>query len=1081
MSASSSARTKVARVGIAPRRTDTGPGEIPLYFSNKGLFSDTYLLHHLPEEKSDPFILQHWETEPLPSFSEAYEWMLSTWNELKEILPTLSEAQLEERWVRPVLKKLSWEWEVQDRLKKRGKTQIPDYSLFKDLDAYKKSKAAKTDDAYFSQVLAVADAKAMGISLDGTSRSNQNPSYQIIRYLEDTGKSWGILTDGLYWRLYSTRSDSRFTTYYEVNIESLLAKRDDERFKYFFNFFRKDAFIPNPASDQSFLDVVFEGGEQYAKQVETRLKDRAFHLVEQLCTGFAASTKAKTREQLDEVYSHSLYFVFRLMFVLNCEAKGLLRVDKQSDYYSYSLRSLCVRLKEEFEAGRGWSEQPRTYNYIQDLFRLLRDGDNKIGIHGFGNEIFSSGDPAFYDRHKIPDSILNNVLVELSCAYDEEGTLKFIDYKRLSADHLGSLFEGLLEFEPTFASEKLVNVNGSIKPWKEATEKQRIKFKDFVISSGQLYLSSDSTERKKLGAYYTPDYVVDYIVRQALETQVKGLSAKEILKLRVIDPAMGSGHFLLGAVRFLEEETLDRMYANGESDSGIDPQEIRWQILHSCIYGVDINPLAVELAKFSLWMYTARTGFQLELLSDQLKCGNSLVGNDIKECYPKIKLEENDLAKIRPFVWESEYSDIFGGKDPGFDAVFGNPPYVSMLSLDKQQHPRIKPYWKDKFASAAGAYDIYILFVELALKLVKKEQLVSFILPNKFLAAEYAIEFRKMILERSHFVSLLDLSKTKVWDVSVYPVIMTLRNSLKEAKDDLIVSTMEGEQRSLKKIASVPQTHLRKTPDLIWSFITQPGVEILLKVIDHSVPLEQVAEVCGASTVAEGSDYPKLVVNSGPENSTTARFVVSGTVFRYRTTWSREPVQFTGKKYSKPVIQLKAPMPKRRREQAKQAKLVMCKVALSPRSYIDLKGEYVGAYTTYIFADKLPLGYLAAVINSKLMAFVFRTLYDSLAMGGGYLRFQPPQMRRLPMPVEKDEKALKKIAEKLDKLALKLQVELNKDVSKEWSNSSENEINDYIYELFSLNKKEIQLVENWFDENLRKQDDTEAPLDEEAA
>ena len=126
MSASSATRTKQVTGTISPKTTETAPGELPLYFNNRGLFSDTYLQHHLPEEKTDSFILQNWETEPLPAFSEAYEWMLSTWNELRDILPTLSEAQLEERWVRPILRKLSWEWEVQDRLKKRGKTQIPD-------------------------------------------------------------------------------------------------------------------------------------------------------------------------------------------------------------------------------------------------------------------------------------------------------------------------------------------------------------------------------------------------------------------------------------------------------------------------------------------------------------------------------------------------------------------------------------------------------------------------------------------------------------------------------------------------------------------------------------------------------------------------------------------------------------------------------------------------------------------------------------------------------------------------------------------------------------------------------------------
>jgi hypothetical protein len=217
-----------------------------IYFNNHGLFAENYLVNRLPNERADSFVMQHWDTEGLTEFNACYEWMLSAWAEYKDILPTLSEAQLEDKWIRPILERLGWTYEVQDRLKRRGKTQIPDYSLFECLAVYKKAKGCTNDEKYFSHVLAVADAKAMGVDLDGKGRTNANPSYQIVRYMEDTETTWGILTDGEYWRLYSTRSKSRHTTYYEVNIRKALSgrgdsARDDLAFKYFFNFFRKAA------------------------------------------------------------------------------------------------------------------------------------------------------------------------------------------------------------------------------------------------------------------------------------------------------------------------------------------------------------------------------------------------------------------------------------------------------------------------------------------------------------------------------------------------------------------------------------------------------------------------------------------------------------------------------------------------------------------------------------------------------------------------------------------------------------------------------------------------------------------------
>ena len=245
MSASSGQKAK--RISPTPadhlRLVKIKPDHRSIYFKNNGLFAENYLLNRLPNERSDTFVMQHWETIELEEFNECYEWMLSAWDEYKDILPTLSEAQLEDKWIRPILEKLGWAYEVQDRLQKRGKTQIPDYSLFSSTEQYKKAKGCKSNDQYFSYVDAIADAKAMGTSLDGTGRTNSNPSYQIVRYLEDTGRDWGILTDGEYWRLYSRNSKSKYTTFYEVNVRKLLAgrndsPRDDEGFKYFFNFFR---------------------------------------------------------------------------------------------------------------------------------------------------------------------------------------------------------------------------------------------------------------------------------------------------------------------------------------------------------------------------------------------------------------------------------------------------------------------------------------------------------------------------------------------------------------------------------------------------------------------------------------------------------------------------------------------------------------------------------------------------------------------------------------------------------------------------------------------------------------------------
>jgi len=265
---------------------------------------------------------------------------------------------------------------------------------------------------------------------------------------------------------------------------------------------------------------------------------------------------------------------------------------------------------------------------------------------------------------------------------------------------------------------------------------------------------------------------------------------------------------------------------------------------------------------------------------------------------------------------------------------------------------------------------------------------------------------------------------------------------------------------------------LEKTPDKIWSFITRPGASILLRIISDCEPLEKVAEVYGASTVAEGSEYPRLLVETDTKlnQNEFARFLVSGSIFRYSNTWGISPVQFTHKKYNRPYIKLAFPMPLRRIKQAKTAKIIICKVALEPRAFLDRKGQYVGAYTTYIFKKNLALAYITGLLNSKLMAFLYRNLYDALAMGGGYLRFQPPQMRRLPIRQinfsDTSDLAchdrMVSLVERMQELHQQLanaKTPTEKTLLQRQIDATDHQIDALVYELYGLTEEEIRVVE----------------------
>ena len=741
--------------GLTSEKTEFGPGKTALYYNNVGLFSDPFLEERLPnlekyyKSPSTKFLNKYWNIDDFQSqqFNDAFQGILNIWHEMDEDVSGFceNEAQLEEHWIKPIFKILGWTYEVQDKIEKRGKKQWPDYSLFESSEYLKKAKNS-TSAKKFVHALSVADAKSWNISLDGKGYTNSNPSFQIVTYMELTKKNWGILTNGRYWRIYSLRSDSKHTTYYEIDLEKILATMDYDRFKYFYNFFRVEAFIPlQEINDRSFLDFVFDDGQSYKLRIEDNLKQRAFSVVETICRGFAYDKKASQKDELKEIYDHSLYYLFKLMFILNCESKGLLEVGKQDDYYlNGSLRKKCMDLKEQWESGVNWSSSFSTYNYINDLFKLLEDGDERIGVHSFGKDVFSSGRKSFYKENKIPDFMLNKALVNLATAYDSDDNLQFIDYKILSPDHIGSLFEGLLEYKLIPASEKIFIFDGRIK--KESEIKGKAKKFAQVVEKGELYLGNDDNERKDLGAYYTPDYIVNYICKLTLEEITRKKSTSEILSLNICDPAMGSGHFLLGVVKYLDLRIQEIQESNPDNKDNVESDLITWNVLHNCIYGVDVNPLAVELAKFSLWIYSAKKGMELEPLADQLKFGNSLV--DMNKA-----LEDN-------FIWEEEFKSIFS--TGGFDSIVGNPPYLGERG-NKEKFRYIRENGKLSKETYKRKMDLFYWFMIKGISILKPNGTLSYITTNYWPTADGAETLKNYLVENGSMTHYVDFLNSKIF------------------------------------------------------------------------------------------------------------------------------------------------------------------------------------------------------------------------------------------------------------------------------------------------------------------------------
>lgn len=585
-------------------------------FRNQGLFTDHYLQDVLPEDAA------LWTVEGLDQVRAE---LAALWQREAPNVAGYNEAQLEEHFIRPVLQVLGQVWEVQPSA---GSHQ-PDYGLFAD-DATRHQ--AKDQDrfggrVYWSHALAVGDAKTWERKLDkqlagGGAWDFANPTFQIYYYLAETGCRWALLTNGRHWRLYSGDPKPDMQAFYEVNLPDLLDQGDPEELAYFWLFFRREAFLPDH-DGRSFLDRVRAQSALAAARLREDVQERVYRALLEACRGFVGHTPNGLAESgLEAIYDNALVFLYRLLFVLYAEAAELLpRQDNRQYHDLYSLHAIKQAVADSPAA---FTEGIVTlWPKLKALFGVIDRGHPGLGVPAYNGGLFDPAKHPFLDQHEMADQQVARVVDLL--ARTPEGD--FVDYRDLEVRHLGSIYEGLLEYKLALATEPMVVIRDQGKEkWVPAASTTRPATER--CEAGELYLVTDKGERKTSGSYYTPQFIVEYIVEHTLGPLVKECkTAEQVLQLRVLDPAMGSGHFLVEATNFLARKLSEPgVYQGEDQDDESDLALLKRLVVERCIYGVDINALAVELAKLSLWLDTVAKGQPLSFLDHHLRCGNSLIG-----------------------------------------------------------------------------------------------------------------------------------------------------------------------------------------------------------------------------------------------------------------------------------------------------------------------------------------------------------------------------------------------------------------------------------------------------------------------
>lgn len=643
-----------------------------------------------------------------------------------------------------------------------------------------------------------------------------------------------------------------------------------------------------------------------------------------------------------ELFTKTQKLLDRFLFIFFCEDKGLLAPNSMNE------------ILERYKKLKRWDEYKPLYDLIKKFFAWIDTGfkNEYFDIFAYNGGLFKTDD--LLDNLKISDDLL------------QKHCKKLADYNfdsEISVDILGHIFEHSIS--------------------------------EIEIKQNELKGIQKADKRKKDGVFYTPAYITTYIVESTLGTLCEAkknelgindadfadinankrkdkISKIAILKkyreflfgLKICDPACGSGAFLNATLKFLkaEHQLIDEM----ENNFYGTPLQLNYndnKILENNIYGVDINSESVDIAKLSLWLNTAKKGEKLTTLTDNIKCGNSLISDE--------------------FDWQKEFPKVF--ENGGFDVIIGNPPYVRNTIISEVD----KSYYNKIYLSAYKQYDLYVLFNELATRIVKNQGLIGFIQPNKFLSADYGLKIKNYLKETCSIEIIKNVSLENVFDeASVYPYIFIYK------KHNLI--------KELKSLENFVFFDITK--QLVGFENNLTANKILEKIKQKSVIVNDIT-----NKIKRGIPNSKI------------KFEVSN-IKAVKSTFLCNPFSFPQENISIKYLNEKD-------EEIKNLEFSN-ELILLPRTILKIRAILSDKKThildrIYYFKvnEKFNSKFVIAILNSNIITYFYNIIYGSTKIGGGYIDLKGSQIENFPIPNVAPE-SQKQLADFADEM-----IRLNAEIS----------------------------------------------------
>ncbi|MBN1764117.1 MAG: N-6 DNA methylase [Sedimentisphaerales bacterium] len=542
------------------------------------------------------------------------------------------------------------------------------------------------------------------------------PAFQLRRYAWSAKLPLSILTDFEEFAIYDCRIQPKKTDRASTARTIYITYREyTDRWEEIAEIFSKDAILKG-SFDKYAVSAKKKKG---TAEVDTAFLSDIEVWREILAKNIALRNQTLSNRELNYAVQRT---IDRIIFLRICEDRGI-------EYYG-QLQSLLNGTKTYERLLTIYDRADERYN--SGLFHFMPEKDRK--------------EPPDELTHKltIDDKILKEILKKL---YYPDSPYEF---SVLPSDILGQVYEQFLG-------------------------------KVITLSKGHRAKVEEKPEVKKAGGvYYTPTYIVDYIVENTVGKLLENKNPTTAAKLKILDPACGSGSFLIGAYQYLLDWHLKyytqndpegwarkrqaRIYQDKKDEWKLTTAE-RKRILLNNIYGVDIDNQAVEVTKLSLLLKVLEKETQASLdnqlklfheralpdLSNNIKCGNSLIGPDFYEGKQLGLFDEEEMYRINAFDWQAEFPGIFKSKNSGFNAVIGNPPYGADFPNDTPE------YLKNNYVTYVWRGESYLIFIEKATKLLKNSGFFGYIIPDTYLNLGFTLSLRQFILQHTKILEIVSL------------------------------------------------------------------------------------------------------------------------------------------------------------------------------------------------------------------------------------------------------------------------------------------------------------------------------------